>query len=193
MLLKGYKKRNRNDEYGETDRVETPYELQEELVLRLDSKELFDPHVLLPHAEVNEIIYKCVDHFVARYRGEKMTLSLFTDTSNEAVQSTFREVYRAHYEEEYKRISRQLKRRYIRLMLLITVSLSAFWIWDLLAEKVSGHNIMLSIMTNVGAFCLWETGYTQFARQDALAEKQRIIRARDAEIVFHTSRSGGKG
>ncbi len=193
MLLKGYKKRNRQDEFGETDRVETPFELQEELVLRLDSKELFDPHVLLPHAELNEIVYKCVDHFVGRYRGKKMTLSIFTDTGNEAVQNTFREVYRSHYEEEYQRINRHLRRRYIRLFLLIAVSLSAFWIWDLLADKISGHSVILSIITNVGAFCLWESAYTQFARQDALVERQRIIRARNAEIVFHSSRSGGKG
>ena len=167
----------------------TPFEQQEELVLRLDSRELFDPHVLLPHAELSEIVYNSVNHFVGRYLGKKLTVSIFTDTGNEAVQSTFREVYWAHFEDEYQRLTRNLKRRYIRLLLLITVSLGAFWLWNLLAENASGHPIILTIMTNVGAFCLWETGYTQFARQDALAERQRIARARDAEIVFHTTKS----
>ena len=187
--MRGYKKRNRQDDFGSTGRMGTPFEQQEELVLRLDSRELFDPHVLLPHAELSEIVYNSVNHFVGRYLGKKLTVSIFTDTGNEAVQSTFREVYWAHFEDEYQRLTRNLKRRYIRLLLLITVSLGAFWLWDLLAENASGHPIILTIMTNVGAFCLWETGYTQFARQDALAERQRIARARDAEIVFHTTRN----
>ena len=189
--MKGYKKRNREDEISSEERTRSPFEEQEELVLRLDSKELFDPHVLLPHAELNEVVYKCVNHFVSRYRGDKLTLSIFTDTDNEAVRSTFREVYRAHYEDEYQQINRHLKRRYVRLFILLAVSLTAFWLWDLLAENASGHHILLTIMTNVGAFCLWETAYTQFARQDALAERQRIMRARDAEIVFHASKGSG--
>ena len=42
----------------------------------------------------------------------------------------------------------------------------------------------MTIITNVGAFCLWEVGYTQFARKDAMDERKRIERARDANIEF---------
>ena len=33
-------------------------------------------------------------------------------------------------------------------------------------------------------FCLWEVGYTQFAIKDAMDERKRIERARDANIEF---------
>ncbi len=37
-----------------------------ELTLHLSKKELFDRHVLLPHAEVNECVYSAVNQFVER-------------------------------------------------------------------------------------------------------------------------------
>ena len=158
---------------------------EDELVLRLRKEELFDPHVLLPHAELNEIVYKSVDQFVSKYKGNQMSLSIFSEPINDAVQNTFKEVYRAHYADEYHKITRFLKRRYYRVIALLIVSISAFIIWHYMSGKGFGADILMTLITNVGAFCLWEVGYTQFARKDAIDERKRIERARDAKIEFH--------
>ncbi len=176
-----YRKRNRPDDTNS----KAPAMEEDELVLRLRREELFDPHVLLPHAEMNEVVYRSVDQFVSKYKGKQMTLSIFSDPVNEAVQNTFREVYRAHYADEYQKINRYLKRRYYRVIALLLFSIGAFCLWKYLSVNEIGFDILYSIITNVGAFCLWEVGYTQFARKDAMDERARIERARDAKIEFH--------
>ena len=190
--VKGYKKRNRTSSGVFSGPKSAPCEFQEEIVLRLNKGELFDPHVLMPHAELNGSIYRYVDEFVNRYRGETLTLSILTDTGSQAVYDTFCEVYRAHYDDEYQRITRYLKRRHKRLLILIAVSLCAFLLWGLMEESMSRHIVALTIMTNLGAFCFWETGYTQFDRMAARDKKKKILRARNAKIEFHASGTSGR-
>ena len=175
-----YRRKNRTD----GTQSSMPSMEEEELVLRLRKDELFDKHVLLPHAELNEIVYRSVDQFVSKYKGKQMKLSIFSEPVNEAIQNTFREVYRAHYMDEYQKITHFLKRRYYRVIVLLFASIGAFCLWKYLAGKGIGSDILLSIITNVGAFCLWEVGYTQFARKDAVDERKRIERAGNAEIEF---------
>ena len=156
--------------------------LQEtELVLKLKKEELFDPHVLLPHAELNSIVYRSVDAFTEKYKGTDMTLLIYTEPVNEMIQDSFREVYRSHYREEFLKVQRYLKRYYIRSLALIPVSLIAL----LLGMSLTADTILSYVILNIGAFCLWEIGYTQFTTHDAVDEKKRITRAMNAGIEFH--------
>ena len=180
-----YRKRNRTDASAQPDTKKMFTAMQEkELVLRLRKNELFDPYVLLPHAELNGNVYNSVDIFVEKYKGDEMTLLILSDPLNDSIQNTFREVYRAHYEDEYKKITRYLNRRISRMVVLLVVSLSAFILADRLNMRTEGYNVFLNVIANIGAFCLWEVGYTHFASRDAVEEKRRIRRARDARIDF---------
>ena len=161
-----------------------PCEAGEELVLKLDKRELFDTHVLLPHAELNEIVFNAVNQFVAKYRGERLKIVVYCGVVNQATQDTFREVYRVHYEDEYQKISRFLARRYIRVAMLLVISALAYYGSRLLNAHMTNNSFLLDVVANIGVFCLWEIGYTHFARADASEERRRILRARDAEIEF---------
>ncbi len=178
-----YMRRNRREDVAELAKRHSNL-LEEELVLRVKKQDLFDSHVLLPHAEVNEIIYNSVDTFVEKYAGENLKLSIFTDPVSESVQHTFQESYRAHYAEEYQKITRYLRRRYIRVVILLAVSIGLFFLWDYLLRNTTATNVFLTIMTNMGAFCLWEVGYTYFARAEAVEERKQVARALNAKISF---------
>ncbi len=158
---------------------------ERELVLRLSKTELFDPHVLLPHAELNEIVYRSVDTFVQKYKGETLTLTIFTDVINPVIQNNFREVYRAHYEDELRRSARYLKRRFVRFFVLLGISLTSYAAGEWLAVRIPGYNVFLNVVANIGTFCLWEVGYTHFATKDTVDEQRRILRAMNARIEFH--------
>ena len=119
-------------------------------ILKIKRNELFDPHVLLPHAELNEIVYKSVNTFVEKYRGGDMTLTILTEPVNESVQNTFREVYRAHYRDEYDKVSRYLMRRFSRSLVLVILSLTAFLVGNNLTSfilrRIIFFNISLSML-----------------------------------------------
>lgn len=119
-----YHRRNRTDERSD---VKTAAMQEQELVLHLKKDELLDSHILLPHAEVNALVYDAVNQFVEKYSGDTMQLTFMTEAVSEAVQHIFIESYRSHYEDEYQKISRYLKRRYIRSFFLLLVSAAAFW------------------------------------------------------------------
>lgn len=176
-----YKKRNRK---SESEVTKTAKQDEQELVLRLTKDELLDKHVLLPHAEVNGIVYDAVNQFVEKYSGESMTLTIMSDAASPIVQDVFKESYRSHYEDEYRKISRYLKRRYWRMAALILVIIAAFWCSSMLAAHTNLSDVLLGIISQIGVFCLWEIGYTHFDRTDAAEEKNRIVRARDATIQF---------
>ncbi len=177
-----YRRRNRP---VEREPVKTARLDEEELVLHLKKGELLDSHVLLPHAEVNAIVYQAVNQFVEKYSGETMQLTIMADFVSEPVQDIFREAYRSHYEDEYQKISRYLKRRYLRVALLLLVSAVAFWSSGFLSGWVTMPAYLIAILGQISVFCVWEIGYTYFSRVDAKEEQNRIARARDAEIRFH--------
>ena len=163
----------------------SPIRYENELTLYVGKHELFDRHVLLPHAELNATVYEAVNQFTERYRGEGMTLNIICDSVSESLQETFREVYLSHYEDEYRNVTMYLYRRYRRVVLLIIISVIAYYVGSFWTSQLEQSNFLLDVITNIGVFCIWEIGYTHFDRVDAAGERKRIIRARDAEIIFH--------
>lgn len=178
-----YRKRNRTDETVSSGRSFTAIH-ETELVLKLKKDELFDPHVLLPHAELNDVVYRSVDTFVEKYKGTEMTLSICTEPLNTIIQDVFREVYQSHYRDELLKVNRQLTRRCIRVIVLILVSIIAFMLGRLLSKYSPNDTILSYIILNISGFCLWEVGYTQFAARDIVDLKKRIVRALNAVIEF---------
>ena len=181
-----YIKRNRTDSGVNVNAGDQSTALNEtELVLKIKKEELFDPHVLLPHAELNAVVYNSVNIFVEKYKGDTMTLTIFSDPVNPLIQNTFREVYRAHYEDDKRKLERYLRRRVLRFVILFILSLSAYFLADHLGQMIPGYNVLLNVLVNAGSFCLWEVGYSQFATRDALDERRRVLRAMNAVIEFH--------
>lgn len=179
----GYKRRKR------AENVVNPGEhftrLQEtELVLKLKKNELFDPHVLLPHAELNSIVYQSVNTFVEKYKGHDMTLMIYSDPVNTLIQDSFREVYFSHYREELLKVNRYLMRHFIRSLALILVGAIALFLGMTLTKHFSSETMLSYVILNISAFCLWEIGYTQFSTRNVVDEKKRIIRAMNAKIEF---------
>ena len=179
--MQTYKRRNRPDEKAP---VKTAYSNDKELVLRLKKDELLDKHILLPHAEVNPIVYDAVNRFVEKSSSPEIALTIMTDDVSQPIQDIFAESYRSHYEDEYQKTVRFLKRRYVRAAFLLLASILAFWLSGLLTNVALAPVYIVTILGQISVFCLWEIGYTHFARSDAAAERDRIIRARDAEIQF---------
>ena len=176
-----YRRRNRADERKQ---VKTTRMYEQELVLHLKKGELLDSHVVLPHAEVNEIIYQAVNQFVEKYSGDTMQLTIMTDCVSDAVQSIFEEAYRSHYEDAYQKVSRFLKRRILRVAILLLISALTFWCSGFLSDIAKVPAYLTVFFGQISVFCLWEIGHTHFTRSDAKEERSRIARARDAEIRF---------
>ncbi len=171
-----------------------PIRKEDELTLHLTKDELFDRHVLLPHAELSAIVYEAVDQFTERYRGERMTLTVFCDSISESLQHTFREVFASHYEDEYRKVTLFLHRRYSRVIFLILISVIAYHVGSFWAAQTEKGNFLLDVISNIGVFCIWEIGYTHFERREAAEKRKRIIRARNAEIDFQeTGKNSGDG
>ena len=166
------------------DRPPASRETEEELVLRLNPEDLFDRVVMLPHAELNDAVYNAVDQFVDRYDGSRLKLTILGCSVNEATQDTFREVYRAHYSDEHEKVARYLHRRYIRIIVLMMISIIAFNVAMHLFSISDDHNFVKEVISEVCIFCIWEIGYTHFDRLESVEEMTRITRARDAEIHF---------
>ena len=181
--MKKHRKRNRTDEAVEPSK-KTGALRETELVLKLKKEEMFDRYILLPHAELNSIVYTCVDGFVEKYRGDEMSLLICTDSVNPAVQNVFREVYRSHYEDELLKVNKYLKRHFIRAVLLIVISLFAFLMSSQMSKTTPEGTVISYIIGNVSCFCLWEVGYTHFSTRDAIDERKRILRALNAKIEF---------
>ena len=63
--MQTYRKRNRSDQAVNPEKM--PAAMNEsELVLKLKKDELFDQYVLLPHSELNSIVFDSVDSFVEK-------------------------------------------------------------------------------------------------------------------------------
>ena len=175
--MMGYRRRKRNENTVNPGQNFT--RLQEtELVLKLKKSELFDPHVLLPHAELNSIVYQSVNTFVEKYKGNEMTLLIYTEPINTLIQDSFREVYVSHYREELMKVNRYLMRHFIRSLALILVGTLALFLGMTLTKHFSSETMLSYVILNISAFCLWEIGYTQFSTRNVVDEKKRIIRRR---------------
>ena len=158
--------------------------IEEELVLKLDKSEVFDPHTILPHAELNSLVYEAVNRFIERYSGNALKITIVSEPFSGAVQDVIRESYRAHYLDEYEKISRYLNRRYFRVLLLIIISMIAFSCGSYLSSHYQHIEFLTIAATQLSIFCLWEIGYTHFDRSDASVQKRHILRALNADIQF---------
>ena len=180
----GYVKRNRTDAGVNPEKASLTAMQESELVLKLNKGELFDQHVLLPHAELNKLVYLNVNSFVEKYRGEEMTLSICTESVSPVIQNVFRETYHSHYQDEYQKVNRYIKRHRIRAVVLLIVSIAAFILSSQLEKILPGETIFTYVIGNISCFSLWEVGYTQFASRDTVLERKRISRALNAKIEF---------
>ncbi|MBQ2679383.1 MAG: hypothetical protein IJF98_04205 [Firmicutes bacterium] len=181
--MEEYKKRNREDSDVNPEKMSGAL-YETDLVLKLKSEEMFNPYIFMPHAELNSIVYNCVDTFVEKYKGDYMNLFIYGNAVNPMIQDVFREVYRSHYEDEYKKVNRLVKRYLRRAVFLVVTAVVAFWISRRLAKITGGDTIFSYILSNISCFCIWEVGYTQFTTRDLRDERKRILRAMNAEINF---------
>lgn len=161
-----------------------PIRQEDELTIHLSKTELFDRVILLPHAELNAAVYHAVNQFTAKYTGNRLKLTIFCDPVSESLQNTFREVYAAHYRDEYRKVILYMRRRFMRVVMLIIAGLIAYFAVKYLSANTGESNFLIAAIANIGAFCLWEIGYTQFSWKDAEVERKRIVRAMEAEIEF---------
>ena len=161
-----------------------PERTEEELVLKLSKSELLDTHTLLPHAELNGLIYESVNRFIERYNGSSLNITIVTDSLTPDVHDVVRESYHAHYLDEFVKINRYLIRRYIRVVSLIIISIAAFALGTYLTNHFENIHFLTYAATQLSVFCLWEIGYTHFDRSNASMQKKHIVRALNAKIDF---------
>lgn len=178
MNIDGIKKvfRNRN--------ISLPAREEEELVLKLDKSEVLDSHTILPHAELNELIYTAVNRFIERYSGNTLNITIVSGPFSPDMQDVIRESYHAHYLDEYVKIVKYLNQRYLRVVSLIIISLIAFTCGSYISNHFKNVEFLAGAATQLSIFCLWEVGYTHFDRSNASAQKKHILRAMNANIQF---------
>ena len=164
----------------------SPVQIEEELTLRFDKDELFDPHVVLPHMEVNRFVYKTVDWFVDRYGGERLTLTIYSSEISESSRQIFRESFVSHYEDEYRRATLLLHRWYLRVVILILIGVSTYYVGMKLEASIKSLPFLITAIANISLFCIWEICNTDFKRRDTILQRKKIQRARDAEIRFRS-------
>jgi len=167
--------------YGSEKR---PARTEEELVLKLDKTEVLDSHIILPHAELNQVVYDAVNRFIERYKGNTLKITIISGPLSHDVQDVIRESYHAHYLDEYEKICRYLIRRYIRVVSLIIISLIAFSCGSYISNHFQNIQFIAGAATQLSIFCLWEIGYTHFDRSNASVQKKHILRALNADIQF---------
>ena len=155
-----------------------PARKEEELVLKLGKSELLDTHTVLPHAELNGLIYESVNRFIERYSGSSLNITIVTDPLTPDVQDVVRESYHAHYLDEFVKINRYLNRRYIRVVSLIIISIAAFALGTYLTNHFENIHFLTYAATQLSVFCLWEIGYTHFDRSNASIQKKHIVRSK---------------
>lgn len=157
---------------------------EHQLTLNLRKEELFDPYIVLPHPEINPKVYTAVDQFVQRYGGNSLKITIMCGLLNPSLEEVFRESYLNHYDDEYQKTQQYLNRRYIRVVILLLISIASFFAGSFLSSHLTRLEFVAGIVMEVSIFCLWEIGYTHFDRSDATIRKKMILRAKNAEIEF---------
>lgn len=162
----------------------TPIQTEEDLTLHFDKEERFDPHIVLPHMEVNPLVYDTIDRFVERYGGERLTVTIFSGDISESSKQIFRESYVSHYDEEFRRATMDLHRCYIRVLILILVGVLTYYVGIKLEATVKSLPFLITAIANISLFSIWEICNTDLTRRDTMKARKKIQRARDAEIRF---------
>ena len=150
-----------------------------------DTGKWFDPLVIGPHLELNANISASVDRFLANQRRpQPLTIVVHgLGEVSEPMQETMRDIFREHYEDETRHVSHYLERRYLRLIILLCVSIVALETWI----KMNGPrhvNTVETVLSNLAAFSLWQIGSTFIERTAGYEEQLRMTIARIADIRF---------
>ncbi|MCR4950642.1 MAG: hypothetical protein K6A40_04905 [Solobacterium sp.] len=154
-----------------------------ELNLKYEKNELFDPHVLTPHSELNAGIYQEVDALLGRSDNTVFTLCIYSEPLSDILKEKIREVYREHYSDELKALRRDMIRVYVRAAMLLTLSLTLLFI-SISLTKQNDKGIVLLVVTNFGAYFLWEVGNTWFRWVDLQRTRSRLLTAKKATVTF---------
>lgn len=156
------------------------------LDLRLeDTGKWFDPLVIGPHLELNTSVSDSVDRFLATQRKPLPLLIVLHGLGrvSEPMQETMRDIFQEHYDDEVRRVSHYLERRYLRLIILLCVSIVALEVWI----KMNGPrhvNTVETVLSNLAAFSLWQVGSTFIERTEGYEELLRMTIAKIADIRF---------
>lgn len=156
------------------------------LDLRMDDTgKWFDPLVIGPHLELSTNVSNSVDRFLANQRKPLPLLIVLhgLGSVSEPMQETMRDIFREHYDDEVRRVSHYLERRYLRLIILLCVSIVALEVWI----KMNGPrhvNTVETVLSNLAAFSLWQVGSTFIERTEAYEELLRMTIAKIADIRF---------
>ena len=162
-----------------------PKKYEEELTLHFEKDELFDHHVILPHSEVNPLVYKSVDRFVDRYGGERLTLNIYSGAISKSAEQFFRESFVSHYEDEFRRCTTNLYQCYLRAFILVLVSVLSYYAGLRLKTRMASLPFLSTAIANISLFCIWEIYHTYFKQKDFQGDRKKVQRAKDAEICFH--------
>ena len=159
--------------------------------LKYEKNELFDPHVLAPHSELNTGIYETIDRLIDKMGASSLSLCFHTEKLGEIVQEKVRESYFEHYSDELKGLERTMTRIYIRAVLLLIISLSLLF-FSLTFSWLQDRGLILLVVTNIGVYFLWELGNTWFRWLDLSRRQTNMRTARSAKITFAEYRRRSK-
>lgn len=160
---------------------------ENELTLKYRREDLFDPHTVLPHPEVNQSIYEAVDRFVQRYRGNslKVTFMLTAGSSlNPSLEKVFREAYYSHYDDEYQKIQLHMRSLYLRAAVMLLISAALFFSGNVLSGRWTDLQLIGVLLSQLSVFCFWAAGDLLLENNTAVSRRKMILRARGAEIEF---------
>ncbi len=155
-----------------------------ELNLKIPKEELFDPYVLTPHNELNDVIYREVDRLLDSDMVFKLHLCIFTDVLNDVIKEKVIEIYREHYQDRQKKLKREMWRVYIRAISLIIISLTLLYCSIYFSANDPNRSIIFVVMSNVGAYLLWQVGDTWFDWVSKEKEIARVQAAMKAPLTF---------
>ncbi|MBR1478564.1 MAG: hypothetical protein IJ608_11480 [Lachnospiraceae bacterium] len=154
------------------------------LELNVPKDEMFDKLVIAPHNELNSSIYDAVDNFAERHRSKgKMKICIHTDCTSEVLQEKFRELFKEHYTDEYAKISEVVRRKNLRTVGLMFISIISMIIW-ISIFKGSESNLFLVVLGNIGIFSLWDLLNTQLVKINEIQAQIYIKWIWNSEIEF---------
>ena len=146
-------------------------------------KAFFDPIQLGPKMAIRKEYAERITRYVSSMRDPSpLQINLFcTEPVSEAMQDMMQEVLEMHYQTEEDRISKNLEKRYTRVMLLTSVSVCAVAAIQMTLRLGDGL-IVWEIIGNFAAFGLWQIGYTHYERNEAYDELLGVQIAKNARI-----------
>ena len=150
-----------------------------------DIHQWFNSIEIGPKLELDQEISAVVDRFLETSKDSRpLEITVHCPhESSEATQATMREVFQMHYEDEERRVNGYLERRYIRVMILVILSIVAVSVWIRFSPS-NDEGVSWTILSNLAAFSLWQIGSTYFERSEGYSELLRVQIAKQAKLHF---------